>query len=262
MLYTVTEKEKHMSIIQTVIDLFRRKKKITITENFEYYAKKNNKINIIGDSHSIFFSGKNIGIPDCSFHDINFYNNSDFKIFHIGPVLAYSLNKTNTKSKGLEKVQYLLKNGYITKNSVILCCFGEIDIRVHVLRQAERQNKMPEEIIDGIIENYLDFLLKLKQSNIVCVWGPVATQSDRMNNPEYPIYGSMENRNKATKYFNEKLKKVCSENQIGFLSIFNELIDENFRTKYEYYCDEVHLSQNAKWLCKDLLDKELKKYVQ
>lgn len=249
-----------MSFIQNVIDLIRNKKKLAIVPNFKYDIKKSNKINVIGDSHCVFFSDKNIGIPDWSFHGINFFSGKNYNVFHIGPVLAYNLNKTGTHSRGNEKVTYLLQKNYIKKNAVILCCFGEIDIRVHVLKQAEQQNKTPENIMDGIIKNYLDFLLKLKQTNIVYVWGPIASQSDRMNNPEYPIYGSMEQRNKATKYFNEKLKEVCTENQIGFLSVFNDLIDDNFRTKYEYYCDEVHLSQNAKWLCNDLLNKEFQKY--
>lgn len=240
-------------ILQNIIDILRKKKKLkfylTLNPLYNIYKKKN-AINVIGDSHCNFFSGnEQLAYFNCPLeYGINNCQDkfNTFNTFHVGPALAYNLNKYNTKTKAREKIEYLLKHNIIRKKSKIICCFGEIDIRVHVLKEALRQHMDYKLVIDNIIENYLNFLLSLKKRNKIYVWGPIPTQKDNsLINPEYPYFGDEITRNKATSYFNNKLEEVCIKNKIVFLSIFKNLINDNFTTKDEFIADGCHLSQKA-----------------
>ena len=147
-----------------------------------------------------------------------------------------------------EKVEFLLKANAIKKGQMVLCSFGEIDIRVHLFKQAEKRNVSFEIIADDILNQYVEFLKFLSLEHKVAVWAPVASQKDNVQiDMNFPRYGSEQNRNKATKYFNDKLKSICQKEGFYYFSIFENLIDDEFNTKGEYFFDGVHLSQRA-WL--------------
>ena len=127
-----------------------------------------------------------------------------------------------------------------------MCAFGEIDCRVHVLRQAEKRGGDFRPVVDEIAANYLEFLKYAAQEHPVYVWAAVPSQKDdEQDNPAFPRYGTELQRNAATKYFNCKMKTLCDENGFKFFSIFDKLIDSNGRTKSEYIADGCHLSQKA-----------------
>ena len=224
--------------------------------NFTYFiAKESHKsrksIVIIGDSHVNFFSGNEClnwypisrysgGINKCRNH------NKNVDAIHLGPALAYSLNRYGSTTRAREKID-ILRKSYFQKHDNIICVFGEIDIRVHVLRQAEINHVDYFTVIDNIVENYVNFMSILRDDgyNVWC-WGPIASQKDSWNiNLEYPRYGTEVMRNLATEYFNNKLEMVCNEKNIGFVTIFPDLITKEYQTKYEYISDECHLSQKA-----------------
>lgn len=84
------------------------------------------------------------------------------------------------------------------------------------------------------------------------VWGPVASQSDRaILDEEYPRYGDMKTRNMITRYFNSCLEKFCDNNDMSFLTLFYDLVDENMNTIDKYYMkDFVHLERGrCKYIC-------------
>ena len=229
-----------------------------------YYAIKNTivfldhkirkSILVIGDSHTGFFifnGDRTWRNPDKVQEELH------FSVLPQGPALAYNLSNYGTSTKAREKVESLCKSLYVSKRrqEVFLCCFGEIDCRVHVLKQAE---KIPgngyKKVVDNIITNYLSFLKWLMDYGNVWCWGPVASQSEKTPiDPSFPRYGSEYDRNRVTAYFNEQLKKVCEENGIGFISVFPKLIDNEGLTKEEYYLDGVHLNQKAAALANDQL---------
>lgn len=213
------------------------------------------KIFVIGDSHSYFFGGnENIGgsslvIGDKIF-DIQVPNQLIYNFFpiHLGPALAYNLVKYGSKTQAREKIDFLINTGIIPVGSEVLCAFGEIDSRVHVLRKAVEHNIDFRIVVDEILERYVKFLNFLSQRNVVYVWGPIPTQKDNSPiNPAYPYFGTERDRNIATEYFNERLNIVCEANGWKFFSIFKNLIDENYKTRSEFIADGCHLSQRA-WL--------------
>lgn len=212
------------------------------------------KIAVIGDSHVNFFGGNEL----ISFTPITDQNRrhlgmntsgnliDNFSTFHLGPAFAYNLNKYETTNHTREKIELLMRSGLIKQAQPILCCFGEIDCRVHVLRQAEKQNVDYRVVVNDIANNCINFLLRLRKEHPIYVWGTIPTQKDGSpDNPEFPHYGTEVDRNLATGYLNEVMRDLCARNGITFLSIFEHLIDSNNKTREEFIADGCHLSQKA-----------------
>lgn len=199
-------------------------KRLSEQANFDHACLnhyKNNTIVILGDSHVNFFSGN----EELSFlpigQDINVcLDNSPypFTSLHLGPCLAYSSNRYNTTFSFREKLEYLCQN-FIKANARIVCCLGEIDIRVHVFKQAALQNRSYQDIVDDILAQYFAFLLRLQGLGYqVSCWGPVASQSEACPvDPRFPRNGTEIQRNMATAYFNQELSLFCQQNNMPFL---------------------------------------------
>lgn len=223
---------------------------------------KNNTIIVLGDSHVNFFSGN----EELSFLPIGRGINTcpdntpyPFTPLHLGPCLAYNCNRYNTSSSFREKLEYLLSS-FIQPHAKILCCLGEIDLRVHVFKQAELQGRSYQEIVDDILVQYLLLLLQLQEQGYhVSCWGPIASQSERCPlDPRFPRYGTEVQRNMATAYFNRQLAVMCLKHGIPFLSIFGQMITPDYLTVERFLSpDRCHLGQNAL----PLLQPELRKLM-
>ncbi len=210
----------------------------------------NDTIIVLGDSHVNFFSGNETLTFLPIGNDINVcpnITNNPFTVLHLGPCLAYNCNKANTSNQFHEKLEFLCNN-FIKPQAHIICCLGEIDIRVHVFSQSLIQNRNYTEIIDDILAEYIKFLsgLKNKGFQIYC-WGPIASQSESCPlDPNFPRNGTEKERNIATEYFTFKLNELCNKNQIPFMSIFKHMINANYTTLEQYLsADHCHLSQSA-----------------
>lgn len=211
---------------------------------------KNDTIIVLGDSHVNFFSGN----EELSFipigNEINTCTSNTvypFTPLHIGPCLAYNSNRFHTTTAFREKVEYLCQS-FILPHARILCCLGEIDLRVHVFKQAELQHKSYRQIVDAILAQYVQFLLWLqKQGYQVSCWGPIASQKDTCPlDPKFPRNGTEAQRNMAAEYFNQQLSKLCLEHNIPFLSIFKYMITPDYLTLDKYLSpDRCHLGQSA-----------------
>ena len=225
-----------------------------------YYDKT--IIYAFGDSHISFFGDyyreEGLGSKVFDYANNIYYiepNITPFFPFHIGPALAYNLNKYGTKTAAREKIEYLINN-FIPPNGRLLFCFGEIDIRVHVIKQSEKKKVPVIDIIENIVDNYMAFLKSLKGGHEIIVWGSVAQQSDDIPiDVNYPRYGSMISRNQATELYNKILKVACDENGFTFVSIFPFLVNENMETKGECYMDAVHISRKCWKIAKQEFEK-------
>ena len=90
-------------------------------------------IHLIGNSHVNTFS--NDSKLNMSFE------NDIFKSHHIGPVIAYNFYEHHMNS-----VRNIINN--IQKNDYISLIVGEVDCRIHLPLQADKQNKTDYEIVD------------------------------------------------------------------------------------------------------------------
>lgn len=216
--------------------------------------KINDAIIVIGDSHSSFFSGNEMPvfkklIKSKNKLKINSCEDKleDYCTAHVGPALAYNLNKYNTTTMAREKIEYLISTNLLKPDAKILCAFGEIDIRLHVYKIVEKTGKSYKDIIDNILECYLEFLLFLKSKGYnVGVWGPICQIKDVDINDYFPVKGTEIERNKATIYFNNQLEELCKQHNLKYMSICDKLINENFESDLSYLCpDRGHLGQKA-----------------
>ena len=195
---------------------------------------KNNTIIVLGDSHVNFFSGnENLSFLPIG-HDINtcpLHTAYHFTPLHIGPCLAYNCNRANTTFQFQEKAAYLCQN-FIRPNARIICCLGEIDLRVHVFKQARLQSKNYTQIVDDILSEYIQFLITLKKKGYqVYCWGPIASQTQNCPlDPMFPRNGLETERNAATAYYNRQLSSLCRRHNIIFLSIFYKMITDSYHT--------------------------------
>lgn len=204
---------------------------------------KQNIIYCIGDSHASFFSGLDGMQPAWPAPTENAL--PFFRVIRLGPVLAYSLYHYRSKSRGREKLFRAIRK--IPAGSNVLLCFGEIDCRNHILRQAELQRRDIQSIVAECVRRYTSVAGELKKRGYqILMWGVSA--SAFVNSPldkEFPTYGNCADRNRVTGIFNKFLSDWCDANKAKFVSIFDELIDDRGQTKTEFYADQIHLSQKA-----------------
>lgn len=132
------------------------------------------------------------------------------------------------------------------KNTIILLCFGEIDCRVHMIRQAEIQNLSMSEIARKCANRYFSVIKEVQRDFEVVVWNVIpSSPQDKINSAEFPPYGTSKERNKTTAIFNAVLNELLKAERIKVLSAFDDLLDEKGNTNQYYYGDDIHLSQRA-----------------
>ncbi len=204
---------------------------------------KENIIHCIGDSYASFFSGHNEMQP--RWPDKAKIAIPLFRAYRLGAVVAYNLCKAGAKTQGREKLFAVLAG--LPQNSIVLLCFGEIDCRVHMIRQAEMQNLDVSEIAKECAQRYFSVIKEVHNKNFdVVVWGVIpSSRQDYITCKEFPAYGTTAERNKATFSFNAALNELSQAEHIKFLSLFDELLDEEGNTNQYYYGDSIHLSQRA-----------------
>ncbi len=192
-------------------------------------------IHLIGNSHVNTFSN------DCNLNMS--FENEIFKSYHIGPVIAYYFYEHHMNS-----VYDIIKNNTIQKKDYISLIVGEVDCRVHLPQQADKQNKTDYEIVEECVNRLFrcyDDLVQKGYNVIVYSTHPTTIESHCMSDESLPvIYGEVDRRNKICLMWNEKLKELCDLKKIKFVNFYDLLVDENNITKMEYFLDYCHLNSS------------------
>jgi tetratricopeptide (TPR) repeat protein len=192
-------------------------------------------IHCIGDSHVFVFSG-NEGIPGPSdYRDLLPF----FKTYHLGEQTACDLTDQTEIIEGIIEKE-------VGPEDSVMFCLGEIDCRVHLLKQSEMQGRRLRFVVNDCISRYLKVLEALKRYGAkTLVWNVIPSSINPGESGEYPAYGDCSTRTKVSQMFNKILRGRCEKRGMTFISIFDNLIDENGMARTEYYSDGVHLSQKA-----------------
>jgi hypothetical protein len=177
-------------------------------------------IHCIGNSHVRAFSASNIAAH------------------HIGPVIAYNfLEHHFFKIKGHLRL--------ISNNDYVSLIAGEVDCRYHLPLQADTQGKTDIEVTTDCVDRFFRCFKILKDENynlIAFATHPTTTEPHDMSDPtNKPIYSSCIRRNNICILWNRRLKELCDNEDIPFISIYEKLVDENNITKMEYFEDYCHL---------------------
>ena len=195
----------------------------------------------IGDSHSSVFSGKEKIITRWPGKEYNLF--SKFKPIRIGPATAYNL-----QSK-VALLNEILNKTFYKQKDYVLFCFGEVDIRAHLLNQSTLQEKKVDEIVLECVTRYIDAIkfVNPKRKIQKAVFAPIASWSDEKPY-DGPSYGSNLVRNDITRIFNNSLEKMCNQNNIKFISIFEDMLHQDGTTNSNFLDDwgsGIHLNQTA-----------------
>ena len=187
-----------------------------------------------GNSHAHLFTGSQPGTS--GFGEIQ---NQDFVSYSLGPVIAY-----NFKESHYSTLLGVLQNVDISKESdYVMLIVGEVDCRWHLPLQAKLQNKSNKEVVQECVDRLFDVYKDLTSRDYRLIgWGGhPSTIEDHDDNPSKPVFGDCLNRNSLSMYWDKTLRKKCEEVNIPYVSILEDLIDDNGYTKMEYYNDYCHL---------------------
>ncbi len=167
---------------------------------------------IVGDSHVRAFEG----IPDC-------------EILWLGPLLMHRVGRD---SLDLSKYQ-------LGKETIVIYVFGEIDVRCHIGKQRDLKMRDEKEVIETLAQKFIEAVLKNPYQSIV--YNVIPPTLDGGGNPDYPAWGSLSDRVRLTKQLNEELKRLCNQNQIYFLDVYEAYSREDGSLRIELSDGNVHI---------------------
>ncbi len=188
----------------------------------------------VGDSHAKFWSGRDaVFEPD---------RLPGILTRHVGPALAWTLIEPRSKTRGGAATRAVLRDLRAQRfGGWVLLCFGEIDLRAHVLKEAGDLAAN----LAALAARYLAFVREAQRIHPrIALWGPGASQPEgSADNPQFPAVGSEAERNAATRLFTQILTEAAREPGVPVLSLFPLLVDEHGRSRREFLYDGCHLSQ-------------------
>lgn len=182
----------------------------------------------LGNSHANFFSGLNNVIT-----------------MDIGPGLAYKLIDDKSTNNSKSKILNLLDKTNPSTSAFILS-FGEIDVRMFVIKISEIKNITIEESVGKVVKKYIEMIeLILERGYRILIHGLHGSATNYDIN--FPYYGTIQQRNEATIIFNNILKNYSNEKKIPFTSMEDLVVDKNtYTTNIEYINDGCHLNIDPK----------------
>lgn len=194
----------------------------------------------IGDSHvSVFLGREELApiYPESKASEFPIFN-----VIRIGPITAYNISNPNSSSGAKPKIENILKNEIPPKSTIIFSA-GEIDIRVHLIKQSEKNNRSIEEVCNECVDKYINQLKEYALWGFkIIVMSPPPAAFIEENDPDYPKYGTEKERNNVTKIFTSYLQKRAQEADFIYIDIFNSYVNDENLTKRAYLWDGVHPS--------------------
>jgi hypothetical protein len=198
-----------------------------------------------GNSHSHLFTGSSpatFGVGETQ--------NKYFTSVSLGPTIAYNFYE-NHYDNLLKWVNNLNVN---KDHDYIMLIVGEVDCRVHLPHQINFQNRPIDEVVKECIDRFFRVYLDLKNKgyNVIGWGGHPSTTSGPSENPSEPIVGDCHYRNTISLAWNDYLELLCVNNNIPYITIIKDLIDDGYLTKMDYFMDYCHLNHNkVKGMVKD-----------
>lgn len=199
-------------------------------------------IHCIGDSHSAVFSGEEAMQPCWPEPASNLL--PEFKSYRIGPATAYQLNNKQ------HIIESLIDSLELESTDKLMFCFGEVDIRAHLIKQAKEQDRPVNDLVLECVDRYINAIRHYKKYGIqIIIWGPIASWSDEKKYTGGPSFGTNKERNWVTFAFNIALQFACIKEEFEFVSIFYDMVHDNMTTILDFLDDwegsHMHLSQRA-----------------
>ena len=166
-----------------------------------------------GDSHARLFV----------FDYLSHKNPELYKIHMRGGALAFN------SLKYIEETINNLKTA--AENDWIILSYGEVDMRAQVHKQVIANNMTYEQVIDGILQNYMAAVKIISdtysKTKISLLNAFPAKKDPFVANPyvkgAWEFQGTDQERKTYTEYFNLHLKQLCSINNYLFFDIYDKI---------------------------------------
>lgn len=180
---------------------------------------------------------------------------------HLGPMTLNRFGRPGQARKALKSTLpfSLSQSGSEDPKSLptIVLSFGEIDLRVHVLRQSNNQNISPFRVVDGLIDSVMSAVTELRtitQARIIFLAPTPPT--DIVINPQFPTSGSLSDRIAWRRHFCSTLQ--AKVNGLGLPNLAFLDVSESFTSSQGALADEfgdgnVHYSKNVGRTIVDLI---------
>ena len=184
-------------------------------------------IAVFGDSHSVIYQF--ITLPD-----------KKIDVTYLGPWTMNRIGRDGVPDKIFDSK---------IKPDILMAVFGEIDIRCHILKQADTLKQTTQAVIDKLVDEFFTALLKAASKyKVKIIIRGVVPPTDVKENPEFPIYGTLQQRVLATKALNAKLAEMASKTGMHFLDVYTEFATEDGTLRKDFSDSNVHIDveQRAK----------------
>jgi hypothetical protein len=139
-------------------------------------------------------------------------------------------------------VAELLELG-IRDGAIIVYSFGEIDVRCHIGRQRDLNQRDEKEILYTLARQYLRAIVQNQShfQHLTQIVYNTVPPTDNTPNPDYPMYGSLEERVRITRSLNEILASLSSEYGVLFLSVYDDYCDRNGALRLDLSDGNIHI---------------------
>jgi len=190
----------------------------------------------IGDSHCKFWSG----------HDSVWERDRipGLVTRHVGPALAWNLIERRAQTRAGPSVRRILHDLRAQHyRDWVLLCFGEIDLRAHVLKHAAHGELRAG--VARLVDRYVAFVAEMRRIHPrLALWGPGASQpAGALGNADFPAVGSETQRNEATVLFTRLLDERAHQIGVPLLTLLPLLLDKEGQTRRELLYDGCHIAQ-------------------
>lgn len=198
-------------------------------------------IYIFGDSHAQYnFTNQRVWQEDYNFISHTTKLKVNFKIHSFSGKSMYHL--------GLEGLNFLNITNYgVRANDIVLFNFGDMDCRMHILKQCERQNKSIDDIITLLVDKYFALILLNQQQvkGAVCAVMSVIPpcqpcSGDPVNIPG--CYGTIEKRIQVTRAMNLKLAQMCAKSGLLFVDTYDVYSDTDGKLPANLSDGNMHIN--------------------
>jgi len=252
--------QHYPAVLETLRKIVPSSTNVILLFEGEPTKRKYNDILVFGDSHSKFFLNKSLTIAG---HYLN------FNVHHVGPALASSMadkiSVTMARNYILSTLKHHKNRNFFWKepqNRFIVLTFGEIDCRSHILTRVssfdyENDFTPVGQSVLVSVHRYFSFIMELRLLGFVpVVWAPIASSAlpgDKPGNRrmiacdgvDFPLYGSPALRNRITRLFNSTLRDLCQQQNVPFLSVFDQMLTAEGLTKPDLLPDCYHLGEQS-----------------
>lgn len=205
------------------------------------FLKISKKIVCIGDSHTAVF------------HFINYdswFSGYFFKTLVVHGATASGIENPNSKTQAKTKFDAFL-DANNNKKSLVLFQLGEIDCGFVIWYRSTKYDESIDEQLKQTLHNYQSYILSVKRKSkqIIVMSAILPTIQDgqeygEVANLRKEVKATLKERTALTLRFNDLMKIFCKQNNLLFLDLENQLLDQKSNTVKKQFLNDNPLDHH------------------